>query len=375
MDGGSCTVSVTFAPTATGSRSATITFYDAVAGSPMQAVTLTGTGVTAPAADVAAPGTNSLVFPRQAVNTTTSSIMWPFGNRMVSLHNTGSAAISVGQVVASTTTSGGGSEFSLLAPYDSCSHAANISSGSSCYVYVAFSPTLGGAQTGKLTFPVTYAGTTTPTDITVALSGTGVAAQDASGANPTNVYLVAPAAGVSSSEAPVSFSDTGNTAITSLTASLPAGSPFSIAGNGCTSVSLTPSEHSCSLELQFRGTASATGTLTFSVTYADGTTGSSTVTLNGILAPLGSGGLVFSTSAVAFGRELESTSSYQATIQLVNPTANVITLNAQPSLSGTGASAYQVSNGCGLALQATSNCSITLTFAPATAGAFAATLS
>jgi hypothetical protein len=45
--GASCGVSVTFTPTATGSRTGTLAFVDDASGSPQQ-VTLTGTGAAAP---------------------------------------------------------------------------------------------------------------------------------------------------------------------------------------------------------------------------------------------------------------------------------------------------------------------------------------
>ena len=79
--GATCTISVTFTPTASGSRTASVTLADNATGSP-QSVSLTGTGA-APAATSFHPG---LTFASQAVGSTSSA-------QTITLSNTGNAAL------------------------------------------------------------------------------------------------------------------------------------------------------------------------------------------------------------------------------------------------------------------------------------------
>jgi hypothetical protein len=61
VPGGNCTISVTFTPTTTGSRSASLTITDSAAGSP-QIVTLTGTGQAAVSSTFYLHGNNSEIL-------------------------------------------------------------------------------------------------------------------------------------------------------------------------------------------------------------------------------------------------------------------------------------------------------------------------
>ncbi len=89
--GGSCTVSVTFAPTATGSRTGTLTVN---AGGVTSAVSLSGTGTSSgggSATLTASP--TSVAFGSEAVGSTTAA-------QKVTITNTGSAAATVSSVTA-----------------------------------------------------------------------------------------------------------------------------------------------------------------------------------------------------------------------------------------------------------------------------------
>ncbi len=78
-----CVFSITFKPTATGTRTGTITFTDNATGSP-QTVTLTGTGTGGTATVTVTP--SSLAFGSQAISTTS-------GPLSVTVTNTGTAAV------------------------------------------------------------------------------------------------------------------------------------------------------------------------------------------------------------------------------------------------------------------------------------------
>jgi Abnormal spindle-like microcephaly-assoc'd, ASPM-SPD-2-Hydin len=138
--GGSCTVSVTFTPTAVGERTATLSVADNANPSP-QTVTLSGDGTGTP--DVTLNPS-----PPAPLNLTNNA-----PNGQVTLTNSGSAPLSV----ASVTLSGiNASEFQKDA--DQCS-GQTIDPGKSCVVTVAFTPAL--TATTAETSSTTQTSTTT----------------------------------------------------------------------------------------------------------------------------------------------------------------------------------------------------------------------
>jgi uncharacterized repeat protein (TIGR01451 family) len=154
----SCTFSITFKPTATGTRTGTITFADNATGSP-QTVTLTGTGTGGAATVTVTP--SSLTFGPQAVSTTSSPLS-------VTVMNTGTAAVNF----TGFTTSGADAEdFSVPLPNSSggCSPTGTLAAGTSCTINVLFTPQAAGARTATLLI----ADNATGSPQMVALSGTG----------------------------------------------------------------------------------------------------------------------------------------------------------------------------------------------------------
>jgi hypothetical protein len=154
----SCVFSITFKPTATGTRNGTITFTDNATGSP-QTVTLTGTGTGGAATVTVTP--SSLTFGPQAVSTTSSPLL-------VTVTNTGTAAVNF----TGFTTSGQDAEdFSVPLPNTSggCSPSGSLAAGASCTINVLFTPQAAGARTATLLI----ADNATGSPQTVALSGTG----------------------------------------------------------------------------------------------------------------------------------------------------------------------------------------------------------
>src|SRR5574340_664813 len=82
----SCTINVTFTPTASGARTASISVTDNASGSP-QTVSLTGTGL----APAATPSPSSLSFGKQTVGTVSPQ-------KQVTLTNTGNATLTINSV-------------------------------------------------------------------------------------------------------------------------------------------------------------------------------------------------------------------------------------------------------------------------------------
>jgi len=157
--GGSCTVSVTFAPTSALGRTATLTITDndqGVAGS-TQTVTLTGTG-TAPEAALA-PGTVSF----GGVNVNTAS---PVSS--VTLTNSGNAALTI----SSITISGENQNDFTRQSTSTCSASSQVAAGGKCTIDVTFKPSAAGSRTSTLTVTDNSNNAASGTQ-TVQLAGTG----------------------------------------------------------------------------------------------------------------------------------------------------------------------------------------------------------
>ena len=144
---GSCTVSVTFAPTATGSRTGTLTVN---AGGVTNTVSLTGTG-TAPGPVLDATPA-SLSFAGTDVGSSSAA-------KAVTVTNSGTSSAAVSGVA-------------VTGDFSQTNNCSSVATGSSCTVNVTFKPTASGNRTGTLT--VTSNANNSPA--TVSLTGSGIGA-------------------------------------------------------------------------------------------------------------------------------------------------------------------------------------------------------
>lgn len=159
--GADCNISVTFTPTAGGTRSGTVSVTDDASGSPHR-VTLTGTGLApAPSASVS---TSSLTFSSLLVGTSSTT-------QQVKLSNSGNAALSISGISASAD----------FAQSNSC--GASLGAGANCTIIVTFTPTAGGSRGGSISIADSASGSPQ----TVTLIGTGMDFSLASTANSATV--------------------------------------------------------------------------------------------------------------------------------------------------------------------------------------------
>lgn len=145
--GASCTVSVTFTPTAAGTRTGTLTLTDSASNSP-QTVSLSGTGASSTPAFTVSPA--SLTFGSQNVGSSSAP-------QQVGVVNNTSGAVSVTSIAAT-------GDYSQA---NNC--GTSIAAGASCSVSVTFTPIATGTRTGTLT--LTDSDPSSPQ--TVSLTGTG----------------------------------------------------------------------------------------------------------------------------------------------------------------------------------------------------------
>ena len=150
---GSCTISVTFAPSAAGSRSASLLVTDNAGGSP-QTVSLNGTGFT-PATTLSLSA-SSLAFGQENMAATT-------GARTITLTNTGKVTLSLSSITVAGANPGD------FAQTGTC--GASVAAGANCSLSVTFAPTAMGSRTASLSISDNASGSPQ----TVSLTGTGVA--------------------------------------------------------------------------------------------------------------------------------------------------------------------------------------------------------
>jgi sugar lactone lactonase YvrE len=152
--GASCTITISFAPTATGSASATLTVIDSVG---TQTSALTGTGVSAPATPPAATLTPSTLDFGSVQTGVTSAA------KTATLTSTGTAALAITSIQVT------GANAAVFASTNTC--GSSLAIGASCTISVTFAPTATGSETASITVTDNAAGSPQ----TVALSGTATA--------------------------------------------------------------------------------------------------------------------------------------------------------------------------------------------------------
>ncbi|HET9999315.1 MAG TPA: N,N-dimethylformamidase beta subunit family domain-containing protein [Ktedonobacteraceae bacterium] len=153
----SCTLSVTFTPGASGTRSGALAITDNAAGSP-QTVSLSGNGSTAGPLVSLSP--TSLSFGNQNVGSTSAA-------QTVTLKNSGTAVLTISSIAVAGTNAGD------FAQTNSCPISpSTLAVNATCTISVTFTPAANGSRTGSITFTDNAA----DSPETVGLSGTGATA-------------------------------------------------------------------------------------------------------------------------------------------------------------------------------------------------------
>ncbi len=239
----SCTVSITFKPTAIGTRTGTLSFTDNATNSP-QNVSLTGTGTQV------AFSPTSLGFPRTVVGQSSAT-------KTLTITNKGTTTLTFTAAFAITGTNPG--DFAIVS--NTC--GSTLAAATSCAVGVQFKPTAINAR--KATLSVSDNGGGSPQLVT--LSGTGTIL----GISPLSWNYGTVTVGSSVSKA-FTLTNDGTVSISFTAFSITGTNPgdFSITGNTCGS-SLAAAV-SCSVTVTFKPTA--TGTRKGNLSISDNAGGS-----------------------------------------------------------------------------------------------------
>jgi hypothetical protein len=346
--GSNCQISVTFTPSALGTRTGTLTISDST-NSDVATLTLTGDGVQGKLVYA-----STIKFANQVVYTTSKP-------RAVTIYNFNKVALHID----SAATSG---DYAITS--DACS-GKNLGAGAKCVIDVTFTPTVAGTDTGTLSLTDDALGS--PQSIT--LTGTGVLTLPKF--SPGGLAFGKVIVGTTSASKTIVMSNPNTLAMTISSISITSG-PFAISSTTCGS-SLGAGA-SCDIAVDFSPPAASTPNVKVygALTVADNAFKTTqTLKLNGIPAladaalstalPTKIPNLV---AELKFGKVQVNTTSAPLTETLTN---NNVAGSAALSFSsftlgGNFPSAYTItSNACTSPLAAGSSCDISFTFNPTSA--------
>jgi hypothetical protein len=338
-----CSVSMTFTPSAAGNRTATVTITDNAPGSPRN-IAVSGIGVTA--AQALEIDRKALIFPTESVGNTANQP----NPQTVTLTNTGNSPVTITSVTSSSTdfvvSNGCPVSPATLPPGPS---------GNTCQVSMTFTPAKAGAASGTLTIADSAPGASPK----VTMSGTGVADVKTVAVSPVTITFIPQVVGTSSGfTQTATLTNTGNTNITVSSVTITTG--YSIS-NGCLNAVLSPAT-SCSIGISFTPTTAKvlTGTLTITDT-ASPATQKVTITGTGIAA---SSEISLSQTSVVFDQQVVGVASLPQTVYYYNQSnATVNITSVTPP-----ASDFTITNGCVTSVGALYYCTIKIVFNPTTTG-------
>ncbi len=365
--GSYCYVYLTFTPSATGAQTGSITLPVTYANSTTASFTVTLAGSGSAEANSAVLSPTAATFLDQVVGTTSP------GNELT-LTNSGNRTLNVGTLTGVNIAVGASStgEFSTKAGggYDGCSGTA-VTPGNYCYIEVVFTPAGTGARSGSVSFPVTYADSTTAT-FTATLAGNGLASAESVEVTPAGIQFgnVIVGAGSATYADTVQLTNTGDAPVTVGADSVTG--KFAISADSCASSTIQPGS-TCYVYVYFNPTAA--GPVTGTLTIADNSPGGPhTVALSGTGIPA-SQEIVLSQTSVAFGNQPAGSSGSQTTVYVANQGSTNVTITSI-ALSGANSADFQLSNyNCGTYFYANQSCYFYLTFAPAASASGARTAS
>jgi hypothetical protein len=249
----SCTISVNFQPTTTGSRSATLTVTSNASASP-QTVSLTGTGL-APTLSLTP---TSVSFAGTYLGVTTAGTV-------ITVTNTGGSTVSLTSIAITGTNI---ADFTTSA--NTCQ--STLAAGAACTVTVAFAP----AEVGSLSASLTITDSASGSPHVVSLTGTGIAPtltfSPATGLPFGNVYVLGTLPPPAAQSITLSNSSGGPVTINSIAFTGANAADFHQNASATTCSATVAAGGSCVVSVSF--SPQATGARTASLTVTSNATGS-----------------------------------------------------------------------------------------------------
>ncbi len=254
----------------------------------------------------------------------------------------------------------------------SCAAGQSLVGSQSCTAIVTFSPSqVGASPAGTLVFGYTVG--STPANLTLSLSGSGVTAPLAN-VVPAKLSFAADVVGATGASQSVSITNGGNGSLT-LSAPSVSSPNFQITGGSCGSGASLGAGASCTVHIGFTPGVSGALSGQLILTHNGGGAGAqmeSLVPLSGV-AVTAEPVLAISPSSLNFSHSVGSTSTTQS-VTLSNHGAGVLSL-PEFTLQGADSSQFSRSGGsCGASLIAGSSCTVGVTFTPLTPGTLSASM-
>ncbi len=319
---GTCTFTVTFTPTAPGSRFGTILMGDNSAGSP-HFINLVGNG----SSPIVVPSPTSLTFASAPVNSTSNA-------QTITLSNTGNATLNISSIQATGD----------FAQTTNCASALGF--GSSCQIQVTFTPTAGGARPGSLV--LTDDAPDSPQ--TIVLSGSGFVTTGT--VTPSTLSFGNVNVSSSSTAQVVTVTNTGGNIMT--VSAVSATGDFSQTNN-CSTIA---ANGTCTVNVTFAPTAS--GSRTGTLTISDNAEGNPHAVTLGGMGIAGTADL--STTSMTFTALNVGATSTAQTLTVTNSGNGPLTLS---SIQATGD--FAQTNNCST-VASSATCTVQITFTPASSG-------
>jgi len=340
--GASCNLTLGFKPLAGGPLTAAVTVTDNAVGSP-STIALSGTGL-APSVSFSP---SSLSFGSVGYGTTSST-------QTVTLTNSGTGALNI------TSMALGGAAATSFNLSNGC--GMSVAAGSSCKLTISMSPRTTGALSGS----VTLTDNASPTQQSIALSGTGVA--PIATLSPASLSFASTYVGVASATQTVKLSNTGTAALTLSSVALTGTNTTSFTTyNNCNgSVAIGGS---CLITVAF--VPAAKGALSAKITLTDNAvSGTQAISLagTGLASTAGT-----STTLLSFGSLAVGSTSVKKTVNVTN-TGNTVLTIIGITLAGNNTTSFSYTSACGTTLAAGASCSLSVGFVPKQSGNLGATI-
>jgi hypothetical protein len=371
---GSCTLTVRFAPTGTGSFTDNFDIPSDDPGAPTITVSIIGTGTAAPVPDISVidsvnPNDDHQVPFGDVVQGNTS-------DQTVTVTNNGTTGLVVGTVASANPLA---SPFSIT--IDNCSGQTIAPSGT-CTMTVRFGPTGTGSFTDSFDIP-----SNDPDISTVALSvsGTGTAASAPNivvtdSVNPNN-DLQAPFGSIAqgnTSDQTITVTNSGNAdlVIGTIASVNPLAAPFSIFADTCFGQTIVPSG-TCAVTVRFAPTGAGSFTDSFDIPSNDPDTASVAVSLTGTGTSSSVPNIAITDSVapaddlqIAFGGVVLGSSADQTVTVMNSGNADLLISTVASANTLSAPFSITVDTCSGQTLIPAATCSLTVNFSPAATTGF-----
>ncbi len=293
-----------------------------------------------------------------------------FGNQQTGTTGTGSVTLTNQGLLYSAFIGTPSSSDPAFAPaVGNCGQG--LAPGASCQLTVGFTPTAATAYSATISLSASSSGGGPNQPVTISVSGTGTPPPaPVATLTATSLSFASTVVGSTTAAQSVTLSNTGNAPLTITGIALAGANPGDYAQTNTCGATLAAGKN-CSISVTF--TPTTPGSRGASLSITDNASGSpQTISLSGTGIAQTPRALL-SPATLSFPATTSGTVSATQAVTLSNPGNGPLTI-AAIGITGAGAADFTQTNTCGTSLAVNAQCTITVSFAPAAAQAFAAML-